>query len=64
MATESHLKMADCLYEYNWYELSIATQKHIRLMIANAQRPLYYRVFGVRPLNLGLFCNVRIILRV
>lgn len=58
MATESYLKMADCLYGLNWHELDLKYQKYFVIMMANAQRPIYYHGFGVAILNLETFLKV------
>lgn len=58
-SSESYLRMADCLYEYNWQEIPIKLQKPFLIMITNAQRPLHYHGFGVPVLNLELFCKVK-----
>ncbi|XP_055305901.1 odorant receptor 22c-like [Sitodiplosis mosellana] len=58
LATESYTKIADCLYEANWREVSIDLQKYIIVMIQNAQRPLYYHGFGIAVLNLETFCGL------
>lgn len=59
VATESYEKMVDCMYESNWNELSPHLQKYIVVMMANAQRTIYYHGFGVAVLNLGTFTKVR-----
>lgn len=51
--------MADCLFEMNWQSLSIELQKHVLIMIGNAQRPMEYRGFGMAVLNLETFLKVR-----
>lgn len=58
MATESYEKLTDSLYEGNWQELKPDLQKYIILMIANAQRPLYYHGFEVAILSLNTFAKV------
>lgn len=59
MATHSYENMAKCLYDCNWHELSPKLQKYIVVMMANAQRPVYYDGFGVAVLNLETFTKVR-----
>ena len=59
MATESYEKMADCLYECNWLDLSVQLQKHFIIMIGNAQRSIYYHGSGMSVLNLQTFNKVR-----
>lgn len=58
LSTTSFENMADCMYENNWYEWSIESQKHIVIMIMNAQRSIYYHGFGVALLNLETFTKV------
>lgn len=59
MAIESYAKMADCLFECNWHELSPDLQKYLVIMIANAQKPTYYHGFELAVLNLETFTKVR-----
>lgn len=58
MATDSFAKMAVCLYDANWFELSTELQKYFVLAIANAQRPMMYHGFGIAILNLDTFTNM------
>lgn len=58
IATDSFEAMADCLYESNWQSLPIELQKYFIIMIANAQRKLYYHGFGVVKLDLEAFTKV------
>lgn len=58
LATESYENMANCLYQSNWAEFSIETQKYILLMIMNVQQTIHYHGFGVAVLNLETFCTV------
>lgn len=60
LATESYEKLADCLFESNWLDLTIELQKYLALMIANMQKPLYYHGFGVANLDLETFKKVSI----
>lgn len=57
-ATESYEKMAGCLYLWDWHELSPKLQKHLLVMMINAQRPIYYHGFGVANLDLEKFTDV------
>lgn len=57
VATDSYGKMADCLYEINWYEHPIELQKCLIIMITNAQKPLQYRGLSA-TLDLETFCEV------
>lgn len=61
VATESFATMADSLYEANWQNLPIELQKYFILMIANANRPLYYHGFNIAILNLETFSKVFIL---
>lgn len=58
LATESFEKMAYCLYESNWYGLSVDLQKNFILMIENAQIPIFYHGFEMLVLNLETFTQV------
>lgn len=58
MATDSYSNMAECLYESNWHKLELKYQKYIIIMIANAQKPIYYHGFGIAVLNLETFNKV------
>lgn len=58
MASRSYEKMADSLYEFDWHKLPVNLQKHVILMIANTQQPLFYDGFGVVVLNLETFTSV------
>lgn len=59
LATESFKKMAECLCECNWYDLSPEHQKYYIIMIQSAQQPLQYRGFGIAALDLETFTTVR-----
>lgn len=61
ITTDRYAKMADHLFEINWYKLPIKLQKYLILMIANMQRPLYFDGFGICKLDLGMFQTVRIV---
>lgn len=58
LATQSFEDMADAFYESNWQNLPINLQKYMILMIANAQKPLYYHGYGLAVLNLETFTAV------
>lgn len=58
LATESFLKMTDCLYECNWFELPTKLEKYFPFMIQSAQKPIYYHGFGIIILNLETFTKV------
>lgn len=51
-ATESFEKMADSLFESNWFDLPIKLQKYMIIMIANMQRSIYYHGFEFGNLDL------------
>lgn len=57
-ASESFEQMANRLYECNWLEFPVDTQKYIRVMIMNAQRPINYHGSGIAVLNLETFAKV------
>lgn len=59
LTTNCYEKMAECLYEFNWYEKSLDLQKKILLMIQNMQQPVFYHGFGLAVLNLETFVKVR-----
>lgn len=59
-ASESFVKMADCLYDVNWYELPPSTQKCFIIMIRSAQKPLFYHGFGILILDLETMTKVRL----
>ena len=58
LATESHLKMSDCVYNLYWYKLPTHLQKYVVVMIQNMQQPRYFHGFGVIYLNLETFTSV------
>lgn len=58
IATESFANMSDNLYDSNWQKLPIELQKHLVVMMANAQRPIFYHGFGIAVLNLETFTDV------
>lgn len=60
MPTDSYLDFANCLYECNWHKMPVNLQKFYIVMIANAQKPLYYHGSGIFQLNLMTFMQVRI----
>lgn len=62
MAIQSYVKMGDGLINCNWYIMHVDLQKYFILMIANAQRPMYYHVFKIIVLNLETFLDVSIFL--
>lgn len=58
LATDSFKEMTDCLYECNWQDFPIDLQKYFILMIANSQRPLFYRGSRIATLNLETYSKV------
>lgn len=58
LATESYAKMADCVYDSNWYKMPLNLQKYLVLMIANAQAPLHYHGFKIAVLSLETLTKV------
>lgn len=58
MATSSYERMADSLYECNWFELPVQMQKCLMIMIMKTQKPIYYHGFRVAVLDLATFNKV------
>lgn len=58
IATERFAQMADCMYESDWLSLPVQFQKDFIVIIANAQRPLYYQALGIVILNMETFTSV------
>lgn len=57
-ATDCFEGFIDCLYESNWMKLPNDLQKNYILMIAYAQEPIYYELYGIIDLNLETSLNV------
>lgn len=57
-ANDIYLEIADSYFNAKWIQLSPKLQKYFIIMIANAQRPLYYDGFGVAYLELNTFLRV------
>lgn len=57
-ATQSFEKIIKCFYEFNWMHLQNDQQKYVIIMIANAQKPVFYHGFGIVTLNLETFTKV------
>lgn len=57
-ANETHMEISDCFFQSEWFYLPCYLQKYFVLIIANAQRPLFYDGFGVAFLNLNTFIRV------
>lgn len=60
MASESHKKISDCVYDMTWYKVNTQLQKYFLLMIANMQKPLFYHGFEIVDLDLRTFIRVSI----
>lgn len=58
IATNSFMKISLCLYESDWQNQPLNIQKHFIVMIANAQRPLFYHGYHMSVLNLETFTKV------
>lgn len=58
MASNSFERMANFVYDVNWYSLSLEKQKYFILMLLHAQRSLYFHGYGIAVLNLETFCTV------
>lgn len=58
LATESYANIANELYSADWPNLPVKLQKHVLLMITNAQQSHFYDGFGVAILNLQTFMSV------
>lgn len=58
-ATDSFTNIGECMYESNWYVLSVDVQKYLVLVIGNAHIPIQYHGFGVAFLNLETFLKVK-----
>lgn len=61
-STDYYVAFADCLYELNWMDLSIELERTVIVMIAHAQKPLYYHGSHITILDLVLFTKVNIFL--
>lgn len=57
-STNDYGQMALDLYESNWYTHPVGLQKFFKMIIANAQRPLYYDGFQIVQLNLETYLKV------
>lgn len=53
-------QMVHFLYESNWNEQPVKLQKFYKMMIANAQRPIFYHGMHIVHLNLETFLKVSI----
>lgn len=57
-STNDFAQMAQLLFESNWNEQSVEIQKFFKMMISNAQRPLFYHGFHIVHLNLETYLKV------
>lgn len=58
LASFSYEQMANCIFESNWKDLPNNLQKYFIIIIANAQKPIFYHAFNVVVLNLETFAKV------
>lgn len=58
LAHESYMNLSDCFYNSKWPHLAPDLQKIFVVLIAIAQRPLFYHGFGIIHLNLNSFNRV------
>lgn len=57
-STNDYAEMAHTLYASNWYQHSAGLQRFFKMMIANAQIPLFYHGFRIVQLNLETYLKV------
>lgn len=60
ITTNNFSKYADRVFEFHWYDLPVPLQKQLIIILANTQRPLEYRGFGMVTLNLVTFVTVKL----
>lgn len=58
LTTISFFRYGDAVYEFDWFEMPIELRKFIQLVIADAQRPLFYTGLNLVDLNLLTFVKV------
>lgn len=58
-STSYYSAFADCLYNSNWICLPIEIQKRFIIMIAYAQKPMFYHGYGIIILNMKTFSKVQ-----
>lgn len=58
VSTESFLRFGDSIYESNLYNLPNNLQRSSVVMIANAQKPIFFHGCGIFHLSLNLFARV------
>lgn len=61
--TVNYLEFTDCIYGIKWIQLPVQLQKLFIIMIGQAQKPLFYSGSGIIKLDLAVFGNVRLYLR-
>lgn len=57
--TSDYSQMTHILFESNWIEQPVELQRFIKMMIANAQRPLFYHGSRIVNLNLETYLKVK-----
>lgn len=57
-STNDYEHIAHSLFESNWNERPVELQKFFKMMIANAQRPMFYHGFRIVRLNLETYLKV------
>lgn len=50
-STSDYERIANCLFESNWNEQPVELQKFFKMMIANAQRPMFYHGWQFKQLT-------------
>lgn len=60
VSTDSYTSIADRLYNSEWVSAPIKLRRMYVLMIAHAQKRMYYRGYGVVDLNLETYLRVSI----
>ncbi|XP_031624982.1 odorant receptor 63a-like [Contarinia nasturtii] len=55
ITSECFGRLSDCFYHNNWPNAPIELQKYIKIMIMNAQTPIYYQGCGIVVMNLETF---------
>lgn len=58
-AHDVYFKLSKHYFEANWLSLSPDLQKFFVMLIANAQRPLFYHGSSLAHLNLNTFLKVK-----
>lgn len=55
---DAYAQIANYLFESNWNEQPVDLQKYFKMMIANAQRPVFYHGFRIVRLSLEVYLKV------